>query len=41
MAQERPNAVTFKGDPLTLIGPEIKAGDEAPNFRLSPATYLL
>jgi thiol peroxidase len=43
MAQERPNAVTFKGNPLTLIGPEIKAGDKAPNFQvigrdLSPVT---
>ena len=43
MAQERPNAVTFKGNPLTLIGQEIKAGDKAPNFQviardLSPVT---
>ncbi len=34
MAQERAGAVTFKGNPLTLIGPEIKAGDKAPNFQL-------
>lgn len=43
MAQERPNAVTFKGNALTLVGPEIKAGDKAPNFQviardLSPVT---
>jgi thiol peroxidase len=34
MAQERTNAVTFKGGPLTLIGPELKAGDKAPDFKL-------
>jgi len=32
MAQERPSAVTLKGNPLTLIGPEIKVGDKAPDF---------
>jgi thiol peroxidase len=31
--QERPGAVTFKGNPLTLIGPEIKAGMKAPEFQ--------
>jgi thiol peroxidase len=31
---ERPNAVTFKSNPLTLIGPEIKAGQPAPEFHL-------
>jgi thiol peroxidase len=30
--QERPNAVTFKGNPLTLIGPQLKPGDKAPEF---------
>jgi thiol peroxidase len=29
---ERSGAVTFKGNPLTLIGPEIKAGQKAPDF---------
>jgi thiol peroxidase len=29
---ERPGATTFKGNPLTLIGPELKAGDAAPDF---------
>ena len=43
MPQEKPNAVTFKGNPLTLIGPDIKIGDKAPNFQviakdLSPVT---
>lgn len=30
--QKRENAVTFKGNPLTLIGPELKPGDTAPDF---------
>jgi thiol peroxidase len=32
MAIERPKATTMKGNPLTLIGPELKVGDKAPNF---------
>jgi len=32
MAQERPGAATFLGNPLTLVGPELKAGDKAPAF---------
>jgi len=31
---ERPAATTLKGNPLTLIGPELKAGDPAPEFNL-------
>ena len=31
---ERANAITFKGKPLTLLGPEIKVGDRAPDFKL-------
>lgn len=31
---KRANAVTFKGNPMTLVGPEIQAGDAAPHFRL-------
>lgn len=30
--QKRPNAVTFKGKPYTLVGPELKVGDAAPDF---------
>jgi thioredoxin-dependent peroxiredoxin len=30
--QKRPNAVTFKGSPFTLVGPQLKAGDKAPDF---------
>ncbi|QGY40672.1 thiol peroxidase [Pseudodesulfovibrio cashew] len=40
---ERTGAATFQGNPLTLVGPEIKVGDAAPDFALaandlSPAT---
>ena len=31
---ERKNAVTFKGNPLTLIGEEIKPGMKAPDFEV-------
>ena len=31
--QERTGVVTFKGNPLTLIGPEIKVGMKAPDFQ--------
>lgn len=36
---ERPHAVTFKGGAVTLIGPELHAGDRAPAFSL-PNTAL-
>ena len=29
---ERPGATTLRGDPKTLIGPELKPGDPAPDF---------
>jgi thiol peroxidase len=29
---ERPGATTMRGKPLTLVGPELKAGDKAPDF---------
>jgi thioredoxin-dependent peroxiredoxin len=32
---ERTGATTLKGNPLTLIGPELKAGDSAPDFSLT------
>src|SRR5207247_10850221 len=32
MAEERKGVVTFKGTPLTLVGPEIKPGQPAPDF---------
>lgn len=31
---ERPGATTLRGNPLTLVGPELKAGDAAPNFEV-------
>ncbi len=31
---ERAGGVTFKGNPLTVIGNQLKAGDPAPNFAL-------
>jgi thiol peroxidase len=30
--QERKGAVTLRGNPMTLVGPELKAGDKAPDF---------
>lgn len=41
--QERAGAVTMRGNPLTLIGPALNAGDKAPEFQcvaqdLSPVT---
>src|SRR5438034_1935629 len=30
---KRANAVTFKGNPLTLVGPQLKPGDKAPDFQ--------
>lgn len=35
MSQERSGVATFKGSPLTLIGPELKVGDQAPDFTLN------
>ncbi|MEE9213405.1 MAG: thiol peroxidase [Thermodesulfobacteriota bacterium] len=32
MAEERTGVTTLKGNPVTMIGPEIKVGDTAPNF---------
>jgi thiol peroxidase len=32
--QERKGVITFKGNPMTLLGPEIRVGDKAPDFRL-------
>ncbi len=35
---ERAGAATLKGKPLTLIGPELKVGDKAPNFEVVDLT---
>ncbi|MCJ2164985.1 MULTISPECIES: thiol peroxidase [unclassified Pseudodesulfovibrio] len=32
---ERTGIITFQGNPLTLMGPEIKVGDNAPEFTVS------
>jgi len=32
--EERQGAVTFMGNPLTLLGPEIRPGDKAPDFKV-------
>ena len=31
---ERKGAVTLRGNPMTLVGPELKAGEKAPDFKL-------
>jgi thiol peroxidase len=35
--QERPKAAAVNGNPLTLIGPQIKVGDKAPDFTAASA----
>ncbi|OMF94133.1 thiol peroxidase [Paenibacillus sp. FSL R7-0337] len=35
MTQERTGVATFKGNPITLVGPQLKAGDPAPQFTVS------
>jgi len=35
MVQERKNAATLKGNPITLLGPELKPGDKAPDAVVS------
>lgn len=34
MSQERSGAITFKGNPMTLLGQPVKSGDAAPDFRV-------
>jgi thiol peroxidase len=35
---ERPNAVTFRGTPMTLVGSALSVGDPAPEFTLTSGT---
>lgn len=35
MTQERIGVATLKGNPITLVGPELKVGDKAPDFILN------
>ena len=37
MPEERTGVITFKGNGLTLVGPEIKVGDSAPDFTVLAA----
>jgi thiol peroxidase len=37
--QKRTGLITRKGQPVTLLGPDLKVGDLAPNFRVVDATY--
>jgi thiol peroxidase len=32
--EERPGVVTFRGNPLTLLGPDLQVGQPAPDFRV-------
>src|ERR1700730_18433243 len=32
MAETRKGEVTFRGNPVTLVGPKLKPGDKAPDF---------
>jgi thiol peroxidase len=32
MTQERTGVILFKGNPMTLLGPDLKVGDKAPDF---------
>ncbi len=34
MAEDRKRTVLFKGNPLTVLGPEIKSGSKAPDFQV-------
>lgn len=35
MAQERTGVATFKSNPITLVGNEVKVGDKAPDFKVN------
>ena len=37
--KERGGLVTMKGNPVTLLGPELKVGDKAPGFRVVDAEF--
>lgn len=34
MTEERTGIITFKGNPMALLGPDVKVGDAAPDFRV-------
>lgn len=35
MVQERTGVATLVGQPITLLGPELKVGDQAPDFKIN------
>ncbi|GAB2700210.1 thiol peroxidase [Paenibacillus thermoaerophilus] len=37
MSQERTGVATLKGNPITLIGPQLQPGSQAPDFQLNKA----
>ena len=37
---ERPGAITMQGNPLTLVGAELKVGDRVPDFHVQTADKL-
>jgi thioredoxin-dependent peroxiredoxin len=41
MAETRKGEVTFKGKPITLVGPKLKTGDKAPEFKCVGAGLTL
>lgn len=34
MSEKRTGVITFKGNPVTLVGPDITVGDKAPDFKV-------
>ncbi|MGE4578012.1 MAG: thiol peroxidase [Desulfuromonadales bacterium] len=38
MSEKRSGVITFKGNPVTLVGPDVKVGDNAPDFRVVDGT---
>ncbi len=34
MSEKRTGVITFKGNPVTLVGPDITVGDNAPDFKV-------
>ncbi|PLX95828.1 MAG: thiol peroxidase [Desulfuromonas sp.] len=34
MSEKRTGVITFKGNPVTLLGPDVKVGDVAPDFKV-------
>jgi thiol peroxidase len=41
MAETRKGEVTFKGNPVELVGPKLKPGDKAPDFKCAGAGLTL